>query len=66
MPVAVMVLPTWAEVGAVSAGVGAATMVSGVDAAVAVRAGLEASLYFQHRRGVLSFLNHDGASFRQT
>jgi hypothetical protein len=31
--------PTWAEVGAVSAGVGAATMVSGVDAAVAVRPG---------------------------
>ena len=39
VPVAVMVLPTWAEVGAVSAGVGAATMVSGVDAAVAVRPG---------------------------
>jgi hypothetical protein len=33
----VMVLPTWAKVGAMSAGVGAASMVSGVDAAVAVR-----------------------------
>ena len=39
VPVAAMVPATWAEVGATEAGVGAASMVSGVDAAVAVGAG---------------------------
>ena len=39
------------EVGAMSAGVGAASMVSGVDAAVAVRAGFVCERELHRRRG---------------